>query len=86
MTMGSIIAWIIIGSVAGWLAGLIVKGGGFGFVGNLVIGIIGAVAAGFILPAIGLRMGGGMLAAILHAMIGAIIVLVVLSVLKRASA
>lgn len=83
--LGALISWVIVGVVAGWLAGLIVKGGGFGFVGNLVVGIVGAVAAGYILPAIGFHLGGGLIAAIIHAAIGAIIVLVVLSVLKRAA-
>jgi uncharacterized membrane protein YeaQ/YmgE (transglycosylase-associated protein family) len=83
--LGALITWIIVGVIAGWLAGLIVKGGGFGFVGNLVIGIVGAVAAGYILPAIGFHLGGGLIASIIHAAIGAIIVLVVISVLKRAA-
>lgn len=55
---------LVVGAVAGWLAGLIVKGYGFGLVGNIVVGILGAFLAGFILPRIGLDMGGGMLAAI----------------------
>ena len=46
----SLIAWLIVGAIAGWLAGLIVKGFGFGLVGNIVVGIIGAVIAGWLLP------------------------------------
>jgi len=83
--LGALVTWIIVGVIAGWLAGVIVKGGGFGFVGNLVVGILGAVAAGYILPAIGFHIGGGLIASIIHAAIGAIIVLVVISVLKRAA-
>ena len=50
MGISSIIVWLIVGAIAGWLAGLIVKGGGFGLLGNIVIGIIGAVVAGWLLP------------------------------------
>ena len=66
----SLITWLIIGGVAGWLGGLIVKGYGFGLVGNIVIGIIGAVIAGWLLPMIGVVIGGGIIAAIIDAVIG----------------
>jgi uncharacterized membrane protein YeaQ/YmgE (transglycosylase-associated protein family) len=81
-----LIIWLIVGGVAGWLAGLIVKGGGFGIGGNIVIGILGALVAGWLLPRIGLYIGGGLLGDIVNAAIGAIIVLVVVSVLRKASA
>ena len=48
-----VIAWIVIGAIAGWLAGLIVKGYGFGLIGNIVVGIVGAVIAGFLAPRLG---------------------------------
>jgi uncharacterized membrane protein YeaQ/YmgE (transglycosylase-associated protein family) len=78
-----LLAILVIGAVAGWLAGQIVKGYGFGLVGNIVIGILGAFLAGLILPRIGLGMGGGMLAAILHATIGAVILLFLLRLVKQ---
>ncbi len=78
-----IIAWLIVGAIAGWLAGLIVKGGGFGLLGNIVIGIVGAVVAGWLLPRLGIAIGGGWVAEIINAMIGAIIVLVILALLRR---
>ncbi|WP_284163820.1 GlsB/YeaQ/YmgE family stress response membrane protein [Frigidibacter sp. SD6-1] len=78
MGLNSVIVMLIVGAVAGWLAGQIVKGYGFGLVGNIVVGILGAFVASFILPAIGLGMGGGMVAAIIHATIGAVILLVLL--------
>ncbi|MBL9059977.1 MAG: GlsB/YeaQ/YmgE family stress response membrane protein [Mangrovicoccus sp.] len=81
--VGLIIA-ILIGAIAGWLAGLIVRGGGFGFLGNVVLGIVGAVVASYALPAIGLHMGGGFFDSVLSAMIGAIIVLVVIRLVKKA--
>jgi uncharacterized membrane protein YeaQ/YmgE (transglycosylase-associated protein family) len=80
----SLIVFLIVGAVAGWLAGLIVKGYGFGILGNIVVGIVGAFIAGLIFPAVGLAMGGGILAAIVHATIGAVILLVIIRLVKRA--
>ena len=53
-----IIAALIIGAIAGWLAGLIVRGAGFGLIGNIVIGIIGALVASWLLPQLGVSLGG----------------------------
>jgi len=52
-----IIIWLIVGAIAGWLAGMIVKGGGFGLIGDIIVGIIGSVIAGWLLPRIGLFIG-----------------------------
>jgi uncharacterized membrane protein YeaQ/YmgE (transglycosylase-associated protein family) len=85
-TMGieSLIVFLIIGAIAGWLAGLIVKGYGFGLIGNIVVGIIGAFIAGWLFPAIGVSLGSGTIAAIIHATIGAVILLFLISLVKRA--
>lgn len=83
MGIESILVMLLVGAVAGWLAGKIVSGFGFGLVGNIVIGIVGAFLAGLILPRIGLSLGGGILSAILHATIGAVILLVLIKVVKR---
>jgi uncharacterized membrane protein YeaQ/YmgE (transglycosylase-associated protein family) len=80
-----LILWLIIGAIAGWLAGLIVKGFGFGLVGNIVVGIIGAIIAGWLLPRIGIFIGGGVIAAIVNAVIGAVILLVVIGFIRRAT-
>ena len=80
----SIIAAIVIGAVAGWLAGLIVRGAGFGLIGNVVIGILGALVASWILPQLGVMLAAGTLGRILDATIGAIIILVILSLVRRA--
>ncbi len=80
----SVIAWLIVGAIAGWLAGLIVKGGGFGLLGNIVIGIIGAVVAGWLLPQLGLNLGTGIVRAIINAVIGGVIVLVIIALIRRA--
>ncbi len=54
MSLEALLIWLIVGAVAGWLAGLIVKGYGFGLIGNIVVGIIGAVIAGWLLPKLGI--------------------------------
>ena len=79
-----IIVWLIVGAIAGWLAGLIVKGAGFGLLGNIIVGIVGAVVAGWLLPRLGILIGGGFIAEIISAAIGAVIVLVILSLIRRA--
>ena len=80
----SVIAWLIVGAIAGWIAGMVVKGGGFGLLGNIVIGIIGAVVAGWLLPQLGISIGTGIVRAIINAAIGGIIVLVIIALIRRA--
>ncbi len=84
MGIESIIVWLIVGAIAGWLAGLIVKGGGFGLIGNIVVGIVGAVVAGWLLPRLGVNLGSGILSAIINSAIGGVIVLVIISLIRRA--
>jgi len=78
-----IIAALIIGAIAGWLAGLIVRGAGFGLIGNIVIGIIGALLASWLLPQLGVSLGVGWVRDIINATIGAVIILVILSLIRR---
>jgi uncharacterized membrane protein YeaQ/YmgE (transglycosylase-associated protein family) len=80
----AIITWLIIGAAAGWLAGLIMKGGGFGLLGNIAVGIIGAAVAGLVFPALGLVIGGGLLGDIIYAALGACLLLFVISLVNRA--
>ncbi len=84
MGIDSIIVWLIVGAIAGWLAGLIVKGAGFGLLGNIVVGIIGAVVAGWLLPKLGINLGSGIVSAIIDSAIGGVVVLVILSLIRRA--
>jgi len=84
MGVETLIIWLIVGAVAGWLAGLIVKGMGFGLIGNIVVGIVGAFIAGWLLPRLGIAIGGGMIASIINATIGAVILLVILGLIRRA--
>ena len=76
--------WLLIGGIAGFLAGVIVKGYGFGLVGNIVIGIVGAFLASLLLPRIGLFTGADIVGQIVAATIGAVILLVLVGVLRRA--
>jgi uncharacterized membrane protein YeaQ/YmgE (transglycosylase-associated protein family) len=78
-----IIIWLIIGAIAGWLAGMVVKGGGYGLIGDIIVGIIGAVIAGWLLPRLGIYIGSGFIASIIDAFIGAVILLIILRLLKR---
>jgi uncharacterized membrane protein YeaQ/YmgE (transglycosylase-associated protein family) len=79
----SLIIWLLIGGIAGWLASLIVKGHGLGLVGDIVVGIVGAVVAGWLLPLIGFVFVGGVLAAIINAVIGAVLLLVVVRFVRQ---
>jgi uncharacterized membrane protein YeaQ/YmgE (transglycosylase-associated protein family) len=79
----TLVIWLVIGAVAGWLAGQIMKGGGFGLVGDIIVGIIGSVVAGWLLPRVGLYIGGGFIAEIINAVIGAVILLFVVRLVKR---
>jgi uncharacterized membrane protein YeaQ/YmgE (transglycosylase-associated protein family) len=83
MGIESLIVLLIVGAIAGWLAGVIMKGYGFGLIGNIVVGIIGAVVAGFLLPRLGISIGAGIVAAIIHATIGAVILLFIIGLVKR---
>jgi uncharacterized membrane protein YeaQ/YmgE (transglycosylase-associated protein family) len=84
MDVQSLIIWLIVGAIAGWLAGMVVKGGGFGLIGDIVVGIVGALIAGWLLPQLGIVIGGGIVSAIIDAFIGAVILLIVLRLIKRA--
>jgi uncharacterized membrane protein YeaQ/YmgE (transglycosylase-associated protein family) len=80
----NIIIWLVIGGVAGWLAGLLVQGYGFGLVGNIIVGIVGAILAGWLLPLAGFVLIGGIVAEIINAVIGAVILLLIIGLFKRA--
>ena len=84
MALEAIIIILIVGAVAGWLAGQIVRGMGFGLIGNIVVGIVGAFIAGWLLPRVGIAIGGGMIASIINATIGAVVLLVILGLIRRA--
>ena len=82
--MEAILIVLLIGAVAGWLAGVLVRGTGFGLVGDIIIGIVGAFVANWLLPKLGIVIGGGIIAAIINATIGAVILLLVIRLIRRA--
>lgn len=84
MSAESLIVWLLVGGIAGWLAGLIMRGFGFGIVGNIIVGIVGAFLAGWLLPMLGVNIGAGIVGAIIHALIGAIVLLAIIGLIKRA--
>ena len=83
MTITGIIIFLLIGAVAGWLAGLIMKGGGFGLVGDIVVGVIGSFIGGWLFSLLGIA-AGGLIGAIIAAVVGAIILIAILRLIKRA--
>ena len=83
MTITAIIIFLLIGAVAGWLAGLIMKGGGFGLVGDIVVGVIGSFIGGWMFSLLGIA-AGGLIGAIIAAVVGAIILIAILRLIKRA--
>jgi uncharacterized membrane protein YeaQ/YmgE (transglycosylase-associated protein family) len=80
----SILAWIVVGLIAGWLAGQVMKGGGYGVLVDIILGILGGVVGGWIFGALGIWHGGGMIGSIIVAFIGAVILVAITRVLKRA--
>ena len=74
----SLLVILVVGLVAGWLASLIVRGGGLGLVGDLLVGLVGALIGSWLLPRLHIDLGSGLLAAIVNAVIGAVILLLIL--------
>ena len=79
-----ILAWIVVGLIAGWLAGQVMKGGGYGMVADIILGLLGGVLGGWIFEKLGVSTGGGMIASIIVAFIGAVILVGIPRLLKRA--
>ena len=79
----SLLVILLIGAVAGWLAGQIVQGTGFGLIGDIIIGIVGAFIASWLFPQLGIHLGAGIVAEIIAATLGAILLLVVVRLVKR---
>jgi uncharacterized membrane protein YeaQ/YmgE (transglycosylase-associated protein family) len=84
MELTAVVVALVIGALAGWLAGLLVQGAGFGLLGNIVVGIAGAMAA-LLFPRLGagLTLGGGLVGAILTSTIGAVILLLIVNLIQR---
>jgi uncharacterized membrane protein YeaQ/YmgE (transglycosylase-associated protein family) len=80
----NIIWFVLVGLIAGWLAGQLMKGGGFGVIGDIVVGIIGALIGGLLFSSLGISAGGGLLGAIVVATIGAVVLIFLLRLIRRA--
>ena len=74
----SLVVILVVGIVAGWLAGRVMAGGGFGLIGDLIVGLIGAFIGDWLLPQLGIHLGVGIVALILNAFIGAVVLLLIL--------
>lgn len=82
MDTNSLIMVLLIGALAGWLAGNVMKGRGFGAIGNIVVGIVGAVLGGFLFGLLGVS-AGGLIGSLITATVGAIVLLYVISLIKK---
>jgi len=78
----SLLIIIIVGIVAGWLAGRVMEGGGFGLVGDLLVGLVGAFIGDWLLPRLGMHLGVGIVGLIINAFIGAVVLLLILRLLS----
>ena len=83
MSTHNIIAWLIIGAIAGWLAGVFVKGGGFGLIGDIIVGIIGAFIGGWLAGVLHIHVGTGIIASIITATVGAVVLILILRLVRR---
>jgi uncharacterized membrane protein YeaQ/YmgE (transglycosylase-associated protein family) len=82
MSGESLLVILFVGVVAGWLAGQVVRGSGFGLLGDLVIGILGAFIGSWVFPRLGIHLGTGVINAIINATLGAILLLLVVRLLR----
>jgi uncharacterized membrane protein YeaQ/YmgE (transglycosylase-associated protein family) len=80
----SLIIFLAVGAVAGWLAGLLMRGGGFALLGNTVVGIVGAVVGGWLFRVLGISAAGGLVGALITAVVGAALLLFVAGLIQRA--
>jgi len=82
MDLIGLLIFLLIGAVAGWLAGLIMKGGGFGVLGNILVGIVGAFIGGFVFRIAGIA-AGGLIGSIVTATVGAVLLLAAVRIIKK---
>jgi uncharacterized membrane protein YeaQ/YmgE (transglycosylase-associated protein family) len=85
MDLTGLVIFLLIGAVAGWLAGVVLKGGGFGLIGNIIAGVVGSFVGGWLFKTLGISIGSGLVSTIATAAIGAIVVLLVVGLIRRAA-
>jgi uncharacterized membrane protein YeaQ/YmgE (transglycosylase-associated protein family) len=83
MSAETLLVWLLVGAIAGWLASLVVRGGGMGLLGDIVVGIIGAFIGSWVLVRLGVHIGAGIVGAIVTAAIGAVLLLLVIRLVRR---
>jgi uncharacterized membrane protein YeaQ/YmgE (transglycosylase-associated protein family) len=83
MNVEQLVVFLLIGGIAGWLAGLITKGGGFGIVGNVVAGVIGAVLGGWLFGILGISIGGQWAGSLVTAIVGAVVLLFAIGLIRK---
>ncbi len=83
MSLTSLIWFLLIGLIAGWLAGRVMRGGGFGVIGDMIVGIIGALIGGWLFGKLGIA-AGGLIGAIITAFVGAVLLILILRLIRRA--
>jgi uncharacterized membrane protein YeaQ/YmgE (transglycosylase-associated protein family) len=80
----NLLLFLVIGALAGWIAGMIMKGRGFGLLGNVAVGVVGAFLGGWLIGLLGFWPGGGLLAELVTAVVGAVVLLFVIGLVKKA--
>lgn len=83
MSAETVLVWLLIGAIAGWLAGMIVRGHGLGLVGNIIVGIVGAVIGGWLFERLGVSTSGGVVGAFIGATVGAVVLLFLIGLVRR---
>ena len=83
MDLSTLIWFLLIGLIAGWLAGMVVKGGGFGVIGDMIVGVIGAFLGGWLFGVLGIA-AGGLIGSLITAFVGAVILIFLLRMIRRA--
>jgi uncharacterized membrane protein YeaQ/YmgE (transglycosylase-associated protein family) len=83
MELKQAVVFLVIGGIAGWLAGLILKGGGFGLVGNIIVGILGALLGGWLFKLLKISIGGEWVGPIVTATVGSVVLLFVIGLIKK---
>ena len=83
MSNEGILVILFVGLIAGWLAGKIVRGTGFGIIGDIIVGIAGALVASLLFPRLGIHLGTGLVSEIIYSAIGAVVLLLIVRLLRR---
>ena len=78
----SLLVIVLVGLIAGWLAGQVMRGSGFGLIGDLIVGLLGALVGDWLLPRLNIHLGVGIVALIINALVGAIVLLLILRLLR----